>query len=83
MSEERKPSERSKGPEIEPAELPEHLRPPGVPKPTHHSKPQQQRQPSTSCGGKKKKRSKPLQNKKRKLQKFKGVPPAKGKKPRK
>jgi len=42
-----------------------------------------QRQPSTSCKGKKKQRSKPLQNKKRKLQKFKGVPIAKGKKPKK
>jgi len=40
------------------------------------------RQPSTSAKGKKKKRSKPLQNKKKKLQKFKGTPLAKGKKPR-
>ena len=45
--------------------------------------PPQQRQPSTSCSGKKKQRSKPLQNKKRKLQKYKGVPIAKGKKPKK
>jgi len=41
------------------------------------------RQPSTSAKGKKKKKSKPLQNKKKKLQKFKGTPLAKGKKPRK
>ena len=41
------------------------------------------KQHSTSASGKKKPRSKPLQNKKRKLQKFKGTALPKGKKPKK
>ncbi len=39
--------------------------------------------PSTSARGKKKKRSKPLQNKKRKLREFKGDAIPRGKKPKK
>jgi len=42
----------------------------------------QEKQHSTSARGKKKQRSKPLQNKKRKLQKFKGKPIPKGRRPR-
>jgi len=41
------------------------------------------KQHSTSARGKKKPKSKPLQNKKRKLQKFKGTAIPKGKKPKK
>jgi|GEM_PF-6246889 len=45
--------------------------------------PKPQKQHSTSARGKKKPKSKPLQNKKRKLQKFKGTPIPRGKKPKK
>ena len=41
------------------------------------------RDPSTSAKGKKKPKSKPLQNKKRKLQKFKGTAIPRGNKPKK
>ena len=41
-----------------------------------------EKQHSTSARGKKKQRSKPLQNKKRKLRKFKGKAIPRGKKPR-
>jgi len=41
------------------------------------------RDPSTSARGKKKARSKPLQNKKRKLKQFKGEALERGKKPKK
>jgi len=44
---------------------------------------QPHRDPSTSARGKKKKRSKPLQNKKRKLKEFKGDAIPRGKKPKK
>ncbi len=44
---------------------------------------QPQRHSSSSARGKKKVKSKPLQNKKRKLQKFKGTPIPRGKKPKK
>ena len=45
--------------------------------------PRSPKQHSTSAKGKKKQKSKPLQNKKRKLQKFKGTAIPRGKKPKK
>ena len=49
--------------------------------PMSESKPPE-KQHSTSARGKKKQRSKPLQNKKRKLQKFKGKAIPRGKRPK-